>query len=192
MAEDKKKKSIESEVPQKEEDILIDETKHRNRWIVYLERLIALVLTALCWAGLLWYIYVTLTSSENIIATRNIFLFFVVTAVVIILISGGWQFYNWFLYHGEDRRKAFPLQSLEEFGRLYGIEGEDMACLQAIRKAAIIEYQDGHYYYATDDGRMIEIKALRERRGGRIGGPRQPKKEEKENKEKGNSEEPAN
>lgn len=35
---------------------------------------------------------------------------------------------------------------------------------------------------------MIEIKALRERRGGRIG----PRKSEKKEKEKGNSEESAN
>ena len=75
--------------------------------------------------------------------------------------GGGWQFYNWILYRGKDRRREFRRQSFEEVGNLYGISATDMAYLQDVRKAAVVQFHDNRYYYCIDGEKTIEIGMLR-------------------------------
>lgn len=147
--------------------------KEKNSPIVYVpekvsklrywtETIISLILTVIMWVVLLLYIYYRLFTPENIGRTIDIFEFLLIAAAVILIIGGGWQFYNWFLFHGKDRRQAFPRQSQDVVGSLYGISGEDLTKLQNIQRAAVVRHKDGRYYYCIEGQEPIEITTLRE------------------------------
>ena len=128
---------------------------------IWLEKILSVVLTFA-----LWYILISSIIDKLFITNldRTILTFAVlgIALALIILIGGMWQFYNWTLYHGKDRRQEFPRQSLEELGQLYGISGENMYKLQEIQSAAVIRFEDGRYYYCMKNHDPIEISALRE------------------------------
>ena len=72
-------------------------------------------------------------------------------------------FFIWFLYHGKERRREFPRQSIAEVGNLYGISSPNMEKLQSIRQAAVIQFKDHKYYYCMTGEPPIEIGMLREK-----------------------------
>ena len=124
------------------------------------EKIFAVVATLVMWAFLGYTLYNKLyveagESLWQVMAILGIGL------LVSLLFLGGWQFYNWILYRGKDRRREFRRQSLEEVGNLYGISATDMAYLQDIRKAAVVQFHDNRYYYCIDGEKTIEIGMLR-------------------------------
>lgn len=89
--------------------------------------------------------------------------FLFVVSALIFLIMGGWQFYNWYRFHGKDRRKAFKKQPLSEVAALYGMSESDMQIIQSDFRQASVRYQDGRYWYVLPNERSVEIKSLREK-----------------------------
>ena len=147
---------------QTQEEPIIDETNKRNKLVVYLEWLVSVIGTILVWCFLAWDIYVKLFSGQYS-GSWSMFILLLFVMLVIILVGGGWQFYNWYLYHGKERRREFPRQSISEVGNLYGISGSNMEKLQAIRQAAVIQFKDHKYYYCVTGEAPIEIGMLREK-----------------------------
>lgn len=132
------------------QDIIIDETSHRNKLVVLLEKLIAVVFTILMWCFLIWHIYSKLFSDVYADSSMEMLVLLLIVFVIILVVAGSWQFYNWYLYHGKDRRREFPPQPLDEVGELYGISSPNMERLQAIRQAAVIQFKDHKYYYCVE------------------------------------------
>ena len=124
------------------------------------EKIFAVVATLVMWAFLAFTLYNKLyvEAGESLWQVMSVL---GIGLLVSLLLLGGWQFYNWFLYRGKDRRKEFRRQSLEEVGSLYGISATDMAQLQDIRKAAVVQFRDHRYYYCIDGEKFIEIGMLR-------------------------------
>lgn len=80
--------------------------------------------------------------------------------ILILLALSGWQYYNGFLYHGRDRRKAFKRQSLKEVARLYGMKEQDMEMLQSPFQWADVFCRDGIYYYQPEGKEPVRIGML--------------------------------
>lgn len=141
---------------------LIYVPEKRNKFIHKLELIFSFIFTIVLWGGAIKYIYEMLFTAIYINRTINMVLMLLIAFVIVLVIEFGWQFYNWFKFHGPDRRKTFPRQSLKEVGCLYGISEENMEVLQIIQRAAIIRYADNKYYYCIEGYNPIEIKSLRE------------------------------
>ena len=62
----------------------------------------------------LWLVLYQEIASQLLGARRqqslNMLIFLFVVSAIIFVIMGGWQFYNWYLFHGKERRKAFKKQ----------------------------------------------------------------------------------
>ena len=147
----------------KQQDFIIDETSHRNKRVVLMERLIAILFTILMWCFLFFDIYSKLFSGAYLESSIEMLMLFLIVFLIVLIVTGGWQFYNWYLYHGKDRRREFPPQSLDEVGTLYGISSPNMERLQSIRQAAVIQFKDHKYYYCVNGEPPIEIVMLREK-----------------------------
>ena len=148
------------EEPQK--SLIIDETSKRNKLLVVLEWLVSVIGTILVWCFLARDIYEKLFSGQYS-GSMSMFILLLFVMLVIVVVAGCWQFYNWFLYHGKERRREFPRQSIAEVGNLYGISSPNMEKLQSIRQAAVIQFKDHKYYYCMTGEPPIEIGMLREK-----------------------------
>ena len=139
---------------------VIDVNDRRPRWRVFLEKAFSLLATLCLWGLLFWGLDVELLGEKRQ-ESLLMFLFFFAVAVLIFMIFGGWQLYNWHRFHGKDRRKAFPLPTLAEIGKCYGIAPADMERLQKPCRLVEVYYQAPCYYYHLPAGEPIEIKRLR-------------------------------
>ena len=148
------------EEPQK--SLIIDETSKRNKLLVVLEWLVSVIGTILVWCFLVWDIYEKLFSGQYT-GSMSMLILLLFVILVIVLVGGVWQFYNWYMFHGKDRRQKFPKQSIAEVGNLYGISQPNMEELQSIRQAAVIQFKNHKYYYCVAGEPPIEIGMLREK-----------------------------
>ena len=146
----------------KNKNPIIYAPERQNRVRYWAERIVSVLLTLAVWFFLLQYIYNQLFAAELAAKTTDIMEFLGLAVLIVLAVEGGWQFYNWFLYHGKERRKEFPQQPLEEVGKLYGISGERMEDLQQIQRVAVVLYDDNRYYYSIEGKELIEIVTLRE------------------------------
>ena len=123
------------------------------------EKLLAVLSTLVLWVFLCVTLYYKLCVevSESLLLVLAILL---LGLVVSVLLLGSWQFYNWARFHKKTRRQEFRRQTLEEVGALYGISATDMAKLQDVRKAAVVECRQHRYYYCIDGEAAIEIGML--------------------------------
>ncbi|WP_370850909.1 PgaD family protein [Megasphaera sp.] len=140
---------------------VIDVNDRRPRWRVFLEKAFSLLATLCLWGLLFWGLDVELLGEKRP-ESLLMFLFFFAVAVLIFLIFSSWQFYNWHRFHGKDRRRSFPMPTLAEVGKCYGIAPQDMERLQAPCRLVEVYYQAPSYYYRLDHGQPIEIKSLRQ------------------------------
>ena len=134
----------------------------RNFLIRWGEKIFTLIATLVLWCFLAMTLYNKLyvESGESLWQVLEILAIgFIFSAFLL----GFWQFYNWFRYHGKARRKEFRRQSFEEVGKLYGISSSDMAYLQDVRKAAVVQFKDHRYYYCIDGEKSIAIGMLNDK-----------------------------
>ena len=127
-----------------------------------LEKFLSIICTAILWI----FIIITLYNKLYVNANNSLLHVFSILAlffIAAVLILGLWQFYNWFRFHNQKRRKEFPQQSLDEVGKLYGISARNMERLQQIRNAAVIEFRNHRYYYCIAGEAPIEIGMLRKK-----------------------------
>lgn len=141
---------------------IININSRRNKLVVSAEWGLSVVLTIFLWI-ILFKGIVNQLLGEKLQQTLGMMSFLFVVSALIFLIMGGWQFYNWYRFHGKDRRKAFKKQPLSEVAALYGMSENDMQIIQSDFRQASVLYQDGHYWYVPLDGQSVEIKALREK-----------------------------
>ncbi len=146
----------------REEDPVIYAPEKRSSLLGIIEKILAVIFTVLLWCFLLFYIYSRLFQTESMERTTSMMEFLLLAVGVIFLVEFGWQFYNWFLFHGKDRRREFPAQSLQEVGRLYGITEHHMEELLLVQHMAVVRYEDNKYYYCIEGREPIEIVMLRE------------------------------
>lgn len=154
MKQDKELEQMENKKP------VIDESEGRSKLRKTVEFILAVIGTLLMWFVLFLFVYKRIFVEADGRAIDALLLLTVI-GVVVILVQGGWQFYNWYLYHGTDRRQSFPWQPLDVVGRLYGIEEPDMQTLQDVRQSTVVRFEDGKYYYVIDGEAPIEIVSLR-------------------------------
>ena len=121
--------------------------------------LLAVVATAVLWVFMTHTLYEELVvyASPALWATIDIL---VIAFVAALLVLGAWQAYNWLWFRDKRRRREFRWQPLEEVAVLYGVSGSDMAVLQDVRQAAVVEFREGRYFYCVDDHEPIEITVL--------------------------------
>ena len=143
--------------------IIIKAPQSRSSLINLFENLLAFGGTALLWAGIGIYFDNQLLAPAYIEKTKSVFIFLAGCAMVVFILSALWQYYNWFLYHGQDRRKAFPMQSLKEIGQNYGISEEEMSILQGDYQKVEVVYRDIKYYFQEPAAKTIEIVSLRKK-----------------------------
>lgn len=141
---------------------IINVNNRRHKWAVSAEWMVSIALT-IC----LWLVLYQEIASQLLGARRqqslNMLIFLVVVSAIIFVIMGGWQFYNWYLFHGKERRKAFKKQPLSEVASLYGMSETEMAQMQGDFRQAEVVYAAGRYWYVLPEGRRIEITSLREK-----------------------------
>ncbi|WP_302348994.1 hypothetical protein [uncultured Megasphaera sp.] len=85
---------------------IINVNSRRKRWAIFLEWLVSIVLTLLLWVALYKEIINQLLG-RGLPRTLGILSFLLIVSLLIFVVMGGWQFYNWYRFHGKDRRKAF-------------------------------------------------------------------------------------
>lgn len=141
---------------------IINVNSRRKRWVVFLEWLVSIVLTLLLWV-VLYKEIINQLLGRGLPRTLGMLSFLLIVSLLIFVVMGGWQFYNWYRFHGKDRRKTFEQQPLSEVAVLYGMSTSDMQIIQGDFRQASVQYQDGHYWYVLPDGQSVEIKALREK-----------------------------
>lgn len=146
----------------KDKTPIIYAPENRSRWLHILEKLLAGIFTLVLWFWVLRYIYNQLFDATTVSKSVDMMIFLLIATVVIFLVEAFWQFYNWMLFHGKDRRREFPTQGLDEVGELYGISRDHMETLQEIQRAAVVRYEDNRYYYCIEGQDPIEIVMLRE------------------------------
>lgn len=133
---------------------LIDVSDKRNPWIRRLELLLQGLFTLALWALLLHGIGEALLGEKRQQAL-SMFLFLLGIAVVVFLLLGSWQYYNWHLFHGKDRRKSFPTQPLAEVAKLYHMDPDDLERLQEADNRVDVYEKDGQYYFQVPDENPI-------------------------------------
>lgn len=141
---------------------IINVNARRNKLVVFTEWGLSIVLTIFLWIVLFQGIINQLLG-ERLQQTLRMMSFLFIVSVLIFLIMGGWQFYNWYRFHGKDRRKAFKQQPLREVAVLYGMSESEMERIQGNFRQASVRYQDGHYWYVLPGAQSVEIKSLREK-----------------------------
>ena len=141
---------------------IININSRRKRWVVFLEWLVSIVLTLLLWV-VLYKEIINQLLGRGLPRTLGMLSFLLIVSLLIFVVMGGWQFYNWYRFHGKDRRKTFEQQPLSEVAVLYGMSTSDMQIIQGDFRQASVRYQDGHYWYVLPDGQSVEIKSLREK-----------------------------
>lgn len=139
---------------------VIDEGESRSLPRKSIEFILTCLGTAVMWLALAVYVYQRIFAAGDDRAFA-IFILLAFITFAIIIVQGGWQLYNWWRFHGKDRRREFPMQPLAVVGDLYGIEECDMETLQDIRQAAVIRFADSKYYYVVENHEPIEIMSLR-------------------------------
>ena len=136
---------------------------YKRHWLIrWLEKIIILLLDLGLWGFLLYefYVYFIVGSYRGVAVHTMEGLF--LAGILILLVLSGWQYYNWFLFHGKDRRRAFQRQSLAEVARLYGMEEQDMEVLQSSFRRADVFCRDGVYYYQPEGKDPVRIGMLSE------------------------------
>jgi poly-beta-1,6-N-acetyl-D-glucosamine biosynthesis protein PgaD len=141
---------------------IININSRRKRWAVSLEWLVSIALTLLLWV-VLYKEIVSQLLGRKLQQTLEMLSFLFVVSLIIFIVMGGWQFYNWYRFHGKDRRKAFKQQPLSEVAALYGMSENDMKIIQGNFRQASVQYQYGRYWYVLPDEQSVEIKSLREK-----------------------------
>lgn len=132
-------------------------------WLLrLLEKIVVILSTIILWGFIVLTLYHKLFVDINSSLTQVLAVMIVAFAAVVLLL-GGWQFYNWFRFHKKARRRAFKQQSLAEVGSLYGISADNMERLQSIRNVAVVEFKNHRYYYCIAGEEPIEIGMLRKK-----------------------------
>jgi hypothetical protein len=123
------------------------------------EKLLAVLSTIVLWGFLSVTLYRKLFVEANE-SLQLVLAILLLGLVISVLLLGSWQLYNWARYRKKTRRQEFRRQTLAEEGVLYGISESNMARLQDIRKAAVVEFRQHRYYYCIDGEEAIEIGML--------------------------------
>lgn len=123
------------------------------------EKLLAVISTLVLWVflGVTLYYKLFVEANESL---QLVLLILLLGLILSVLLLGSWQLYNWGRYRKKTRRQEFRRQTMEEVGNLYGISATNMARLQDIRKAAVVEFRQHRYYYCIDGEEAIEIGML--------------------------------
>lgn len=146
------------------EEILIDVSERRSKLVKIIEAVLSIIFTLLMWEFVAWMLLTNLIYGTVPDGSRAVLLVLPIAALAAVLLLGIWQLYNWARFHGKDRRREFPPQSLGEVGSLYGIIEEDMKRLQESCQSVKVHFGGGHYYYVEENDFPIEIRSLREER----------------------------
>lgn len=134
--------------------LLIDVSDKRNPWARRLELFLQVLFTLVLWAFLLHGIGEAFFGAWQQ-QTLDMFLFLLGIALVVFLLLSAWQYYNWHLFHGRDRRKSFPVQPLEQVAALYHMEPKDMERLQKAGRKVDVYCKDGQYTFQVPDEKPI-------------------------------------
>lgn len=139
---------------------IIDVGYKRHWGIRLLELAMVVAFDLLLWAFLLVSFYVYFVIG----AYREQALFIVevlfAAAALILLSMTLWQYYNWLLFHGKDRRKVFQRQTLEEVAALYGMKEADLEVLQSDFRRAEVFARDESFYYQPEGREPMRIGSL--------------------------------
>lgn len=125
---------------------LIDVSDKRNPWLRRLELFLQGLFTLALWTFLLHGLYEAFFGARRQ-QTLDMFLFLLSIALVVFLLLSGWQYYNWHLFHGKDRRKSFPVQPLEQVAKLYHMKPDDLQRLQGAGRKVDVYEKDGQYTF---------------------------------------------
>ena len=129
--------------------LIINNNKSRNKFIVILETLIRVVLTALLWYFLLRHIFEMLVFN-NYVKTIQIFKFLGIISLIAFIILFVWQSYNLHLFGSLDRRKARSAATNEDLANRFGIAQENLDKLGTARSLSLKKSPLGGNDYYTD------------------------------------------
>lgn len=133
---------------------IINNERHRNKFVVAIEKLIMFVCTLLLWYFLLRHIFNKLLV-ENYVKTIEILFFLALVALGIFLLLLLWQEYNIHMYRKSDRRKSRGLATDELVAVKFHI---DASSLPALRRAKYLQVRkDGAISYYRIDSSQQEV-----------------------------------
>lgn len=128
---------------------IINNEKHRNPFMVFLEKSIMVICTLFLWYFLARHVFTKLVT-ENSVKTIETFKFLGLVAVIIFLILAIWQEYNIYMYRSATRRK-YRCEANDDFvAEKFHI---DVYELYKLRQAKYLEVRRDNKisYYANQD-----------------------------------------
>ena len=128
---------------------IINDNSSRNKFIVFLEALIRLVLTAVLWYFLLLHIFEMLVL-HNYVKTIQVFEFLGLISIVAFIVLFAWQRYNLHLFGSLDRRKARSAATAEDVADRFAISEQSLVALSAARRLNLRKLPTGGNEYYAD------------------------------------------
>ena len=96
-----------------------------------------LFLTLLLWGGAGTYVYIYLFSPEAVEGTVSLLIRLCIFAVVVFIVMLAWSKYNLNVFGSLNRRRIPVPPTLEDSGKLYDVEGEQVGLAQSFKTGTL-------------------------------------------------------
>lgn len=133
---------------------IINNEKHRNSLVVFLEKLLMIICTAFLWYFLLRHIFNKLVI-ENYQKTVDVLIFLGIVTIIIFLVILLWQEYNIYMYRKADRRKNRGTATDSFVAAKFHIAAEKLPELKRARYLQVRKENSISYY--SGDGLHDEV-----------------------------------